>query len=245
MIDRSIYINAHSASQLMQAMQVTTNNLANANTNGFRADESLFQSMVVEGGEFNTRTYSTMESTVSDLNAGTIRQTGNPLDIAVKGEGFIAVQSEDGKEGYTRSGSMHLTPDGFLATASGELVLGSGGPISMPPAQSITIGADGTIGIIPQGQDDNTMVTVERIKLVNPEASQLRKGEDGLFYLQAGEATADADVNISTESLEGSNVNVVNEMVNMISLSRNFEMQVKMLKQADKNAEQANTLLKI
>jgi flagellar basal-body rod protein FlgF len=178
-----------------------------------------------------------------DLTAGVINSTGRDLDVAIKGDGWIAVQAADGSEAYTRAGNLNLGAGGLLVTGGGVPVMGNGGPIALPDAEKIEIGTDGTISIRGIGQAVSTLTTLDRIKLVNPDASQLVKGADGLMHLKNGEqAEPDAAVNLVSGALEASNVNAVEAMVNMIALARQYEAQVKMMSAA-KEADDLSTQL--
>jgi flagellar basal-body rod protein FlgF len=164
--------------------------------------------------------------------------------VAVQGEGWLAVQAEDGSEAYTRNGSLKLDENGVLRTASGLGVVGDGGPLSIPPGRNIAVAKDGTISLVPDGSAATGLTTIGRLKLVNPPQAELTRGDDGLFRMKDG-STADADpkVAVVSGSLESSNVNVVDGMVNMISLARQFEMQMKLLQHAENNDSKAAQLL--
>ena len=245
-MDRSLYVAMNGAKQTMLAQAANTNNLANATTTGFRADLAAMRSMPVFGDGQPSRVYAMAERPATDFESGPINTTGRDLDIAINGEGWIAVQGPDGNEAYTRAGNLRISTAGLVVTGSGYPVLGEGGPISLPPADKIEINDDGTITVVPTGQGPNTIAVADRIKLVNPETDQLVKGTDGLIRLKEGEeAEADADVNIVSGALEGSNVNTIEAMVNMIDLARRFEMQVKMMKAAESNDEADASLLKL
>jgi flagellar basal-body rod protein FlgF len=164
--------------------------------------------------------------------------------VAVKGGGWLAVQAADGSEAYTRRGDLYVDESGLLKTGNGLPVMGNGGPVALPPADKISIGQDGTISIVPAGQKADELAQIDRIKLVNPPAEQLQKGLDGLMRLREGEAEADANQRLVSGSLETSNVNVVDEMVDMIELARRFELQVKMMRTAEENAKSAASLLR-
>jgi flagellar basal-body rod protein FlgF len=172
--------------------------------------------------------------------------TGKDLDISVQGDGFIAVQGNDGREGYTRAGDLRVDPNGLLLTGTGHQVLGDGGPISVPPHSSISIAADGTVSIVPLGQSAATTANVGRIKLVNPPQDSLERSENGLFHQRDGaDAPADAAVRIASGSLESSNVNIADAMVQMIELARHFELQVKAMRTAEENGSASAQLLRM
>lgn len=245
-MDRMLYVAMSGAKQTMLAQASNSHNMANANTTGFRADLAAFRSMPVYGPGEPTRVYAMAERPGVDLNSGAINETGRDLDIAIKGEGWIAVQAQDGTEAYTRAGNLRVEEGGILRTAGGLSVLGNGGPIALPPAEKVEVGTDGTISIQGLGQTPNTLTVLDRIKLVNPEASQLVKGADGLMRLRNNvPAAADASVTVVSGALETSNVNTVEAMVNMISLARQYESQVKMMKAAEDTDNAATQLLSL
>jgi len=174
-----------------------------------------------------------------------LTDTGRDLDVGINGAGWIAVQGADGREAYTRAGDLHIEPTGMLKNGAGLQVMGEGGPISVPPHTSLMIAADGTISIVPVGQGPETTSQVGRIKLVNPPAESLVRGDDGLFRVNDGtDAPADANVRVASGVLETSNVNVADAMVNMIELSRHFDLQVKAMRTAEENAAASAQLLK-
>ena len=244
-MDRLLYVSMSGAQQTMLAQSANSNNLANSNTSGFRADLNAFRSMPVHGPGYETRVYAMNERSSVDFTIGMVSSTGRDLDIAVDGEGWIAVEGKNGEEAYTRAGNLSIEPGGLLVTGNGLPVIGNGGPITIPPADSIDIGSDGTISIQPVGLPANALVVIDRIKLVNPEIGNLTKGIDGLIRQRDGiEAEADASVGVIAGSLETSNVNIVNSMVNMISLARQYETQVKMMKTAEQMETATDQLLR-
>ncbi len=243
-MDRLIYTAMTGAKHLLEQQGVVSHNLANVNTTGFRAELSAFRAVPVVGDGLNTRTF-VVDSTVgADLTPGILQQTGRPLDIALPGAGFIAVQVADGSEAYTRAGDLQVSADGQLQTRNGNAVLGDGGPIAIPPDSKLTIASDGTISMVPTVGVPNAVATVGRIKLVNPNGSEIERGGDGLFRMKSGSpAEADANVAIVSGTLEGSNVNVVEAMVSLIENGRQFDMQMKILQNAQGNAAQAMSIL--
>lgn len=245
-MDRMLYVAMTGARQTMQAQTVNANNIANVNTTGFRQDLAAMRSMPVYGPGMPSRVYGMTEKPGTDMTPGALMTTGRSLDVAVKGQGWIAVQGLDGNEAYTRAGDLQVTNTGLLRTGAGYPVIGDNGPISLPPSSKIEIGSDGTISIIPQGNAATDMQEVARIKLVNPDSGDLYKGEDGLMRLEDGEqAVAEADVRLATGALESSNVNIAEALVNMIDLARQFEMQVKMMKTAERNDQKAAQIVQL
>jgi flagellar basal-body rod protein FlgF len=244
-MDRFLYISMSGAKETLRAQTVNNHNLANASTTGFRADLSAFQSRAVAGSGYASRAYATNSTIGWDATQGALMSTGRDLDVGIQGPGWIAVQGPDGREAYTRAGDLRVDPSGVLMNGAGQTVLGEGGPISVPPNTSLLIGADGTISIVPVGQGPETTSQVGRIKLVNPPADTLVRGDDGLFRTADGtDAAPDASVRVATGVLESSNVNVADAMVNMIELSRHFDLQVKAMRTAEENAAAAAQLLK-
>lgn len=212
--------------QIMQAQTVNTNNLANASTAGFKAEFAYLIETETGRQAFST----------PDLSGGGVRTTGQSLDISINGEGWIAVLGPDGTEGYSRRGDLRIDAFGQLVNGSGRPVMGNNGPIALPPASAVEIAADGTISIQPLGQTPNTLAVIDRIKLVELDSGLVNRGEDGLMHLDPGEvAEASANVRITSGSLEGSNVNAVQEMVKMIDLARRFEAQIKLMQSEDEN----------
>jgi flagellar basal-body rod protein FlgF len=243
-MDRSVYIAMTGATQTMRAQDAVSHNLANASTTGFKSELSAFQSVPVLGPGANTRINAVAQGLGQDDTQGTIQHTGRSLDIAVNGPGWIAVQAPDGTEAYTRAGDLQLGPDGSLTDARGNPVMGSGGPITIPDAAKIAIGNDGTISTVPMGQGPNTIAAVGQIKLVNPDPTQMSEGADGLMHMNDG-STADTDstVTVTSGAVEASNVNPSSELVKMISLSRQYEMQVRSIKTAEDDADDSTKLL--
>jgi flagellar basal-body rod protein FlgF len=248
-MDRSLYIAMNGAKQTLLAQTANSNNLANTQTTGFKSDFEQFRAMPEFGPGYPTRVYTMTERPGSDFSPGSMQTTGRELDVAINGNGWFAVQAPDGSEAYTRAGDLRITPEGLLQNGAGQQFLSEQGqPISIPPAQKIEIGRDGSISIIPQGSNATTLALVGRIKLVNPGDENLQKLEDGLMHpKQSGgqPIPADANVNLFQGALEGSNVNAMSALVEMIELSRNFEMQTKVMKTVDENAGASAKLMQM
>ena len=244
-MDKLLWTSMSGADQMMQAQGVAAHNLANASTTGFRADLHAFSSYLVQGSGFPTRVGVVHQATGFDPREGALQQTGRPLDLAVQGDGYLAVQARDGTEAYTRAGELRINPDGLLETAGGLPVLGDGGPISLPPSSRVEIGADGTITVVPEGLGPEAAAAVARVKLVRPDAALLGKGADGLLRLPEGQtAPADADVRVTSGALESSNVSIAESMIEMIQISREFELQVRLMRTAAENDEASQQLLR-
>ena len=180
-MDKALYIGMSGAKQNMLAQRAHANNLANVNTTGFKKDFAQARSMPVFGEHHPTRAYAMTERPGTDLSAGALMDTGRKLDVAVEGDGWLAVQNDLGEEVFTRSGSLQVDVNGLVRLASGELVLGNGGPVALPPFDNLQVGADGTISIVPVGGPPDQLVEVDRLKLVNPPGNALEKGLDGFI----------------------------------------------------------------
>ena len=246
-MDRLLYIAMSGAKENMHGISVRANNLANTGTVGFKADFEQARSMQAFGAGLPTRVFSMTERPGQNFDSGALIITERELDIAIQGDGWFAVQDKNGNEAYTRAGNLQLTPDGMLRTANGHPVLGEDGPIILPlPLAKMEIGQDGTVSARVQGASANALEIVGRIKLVDTEYRAVEKGNDGLFRRKDGElAQESAAVTLLHGAYEGSNVNAVSEMTTMISLQRQFELQVKMMKKAEQMDQQQNQLLRI
>lgn len=243
-MDRMIYTAMTGAKHTLEQQATVAHNLANATTTGFRAQLDEFRAVPVQGAPLPTRAFVIDATVGTDFRAGAIQHTGRELDVAIQGQGWLAVEAPDGTEAYTRNGSLHIDENGQVTTADGLPVLSDGGQLAVPPGSRLAVGKDGTISILPDGSAATGLTTVGRLKLVNPPTSDLQRGDDGLFRMKDG-STANADPNVSviSGSLEASNVNVVDAMVDMISLARQFEMQMKLLQNAESNDAKAAQLL--
>ncbi|WP_299978246.1 flagellar basal body rod protein FlgF [uncultured Pseudoteredinibacter sp.] len=248
-MDRALFTAMSGAKNNMLAQSNHANNLANANTQGFRADFTQARSMAVYYGEGHpSRVFSLTENPGTDFRPGPIDYTGRELDIAMNGEGFFAISAPDGTEAYSRDGALSIDINGILRNSSGHPVLGDGGFIAIPPAEKIEIASDGTISAVLLGQGVDQPVQIDRIKMVSIDHQELEKFEDGLVRLREGGldgATRDADVNLRLQSgyIEASNVNPVEEFTDLLSLARQYEVQVKMMKTVKENSEASARLL--
>ena len=242
-MDRMIYTAMTGAKHILEQQATTAHNLANATSTGFRAQVDSFRAVPILGNGMPTRVFVVDATVGADFNPGPIQATNRDLDVAIQGKGWLTVQRADGSEGYTRNGSLKVSENGLLQTASGLTVVGDGGPISIPPDVAISIAKDGTVSSVSNGTLPGPSNAIGRLKLVNPPEEDLVRSEDGLFVTKSGNAEVDATVNIVSGALEGSNVNVVDAMVTMISLARQFETQMKLLQSAENNANKASQLL--
>ncbi|HZN23171.1 MAG TPA: flagellar basal-body rod protein FlgF [Burkholderiales bacterium] len=243
-MDRVIYVAMSGAKQMLGQQSTVANNLANASTTGYRAQLTAFRAAEVFGDGTATRAFVVDSTPAADFRPGTIQHTGRDLDVAIEGTGWIAVQTADGTEAYTRNGSLQVNVNGVLQTRNGLTIMGDGGPIAIPADSRMTVAADGTVSTVPNGNQAAQVTPIGRIKLVNPPEAELVRGDDGLFRVRSGvPAEVDTKVKLQGGALEGSNVNVVEAMVSMISISRQFDMHMKVLQNAEGNERQASQLL--
>jgi len=245
-VDKYLYVAMTGASQNALAQKAHANNLANISTNGFQRDLEQARSMPVFGDSFPARAFAMSERPATDFTPGSLVQTGRDLDVAVTGNGWIAVQNPSGGESYVRTGSLNVDALGVLRAGNGMPVMGNGGPIAVPPEQQIELGEDGTISIRAMGEGPRVMAEVDRIKLVNPDVKTMTKGLDGMIHTKSGQpADADANVQVVSGFLEASNVNAVEEMTSVLALSRQFELHVKMMPTAKEGDEAMARVLQI
>jgi len=245
-MDRMIFVAMSGAKHTLEQQAVVAHNLANASTNGYRAAVSAFRAVQVEGDGLPTRAFAVASTPGANYAPGAVQGTGRDLDVAVQGPGWIAVQLQDGGEAYTRNGSLQVSSNGLLQTRGGLNVLGEGGPVSVPPDSNIHIARDGTVSVVSTVPPPKAVNAAGRIKLVNPDEKMMVRGGDGLFRLaNGGSAEADSRVTLASGALEGSNVSVVEEMISMISLARQFDLQMQLLNNAQKNDSQASQILNI
>ena len=242
-MDRLIYTAMTGAKGTMDQQAAVAHNLANATSTGFRAELHKLRAVEVQTDAMRTRAFTVDASVANNFDQGALQHTGRAYDVALQGRGWLAVQMPDGSEAYTRNGSLEVSANGILQTHDGKPVLGDGGPVTIPPDNEITIGADGSISAS-QPDQPGVVNVVAQLKLVNPPEADLVRGDDGLFRVRGGApAQADPNVRVAGGYLEGSNVNVVDQMVQMISLARQFEMQTRMLSTAEQNDRAAAQVL--
>ena len=229
-MDRLIYTSLTAMRGSMSRQTAIANNLANAQTPGFRADIANAQSLWLDGSGLDARAMASEEVLGADMRAGTVTQTGRDLDIAMQGDALLVVQAEDGEEAYTRRGDLQISPSGLLTTGDGHPVQGTQGPVTIPPADAISIDQEGRVWVVPQGGDPENPQEVDRLRLATPTGSEIAKGLDGLFRVKGeGILPDDPEARLLTRSLEGSNVTATSALVEMIEASRSWDTQLKMI----------------
>ena len=245
-MDKMLYVSMTGAQNNTLALRAHANNLANVSTSGFRRDFEQARSMPLFGETYPARVFAMSERPATDFRAGSLQETGRDMDVAIGGKGWIAEQAPDGSEAYVRTASLNIDALGVLRTGNGLPVMGNAGPIAVPPEQKVEIGQDGTISIRALGENPNVLAEVDRIKLVNPDPKSMEKGTDGLIRVKGQpEVEADATVQVTSGFLEASNVNAVEEMTAILSLSRQFELSVKMMRTAEDNSSAMARVLQI
>ena len=229
-MDRLIYTSLTAMRGSMSRQTAIANNLANAQTPGFRADIANAQSLWLDGSGLDPRAMASEEVLGAVMRAGTVTQTGRDLDIAMQGDALLVVQATNGEEAYTRRGDLQISPSGLLTTGDGHPVQGGQGPVTIPPADAISIDQEGRVWVVPQGGDPENPQEVDRLRLATPTGSEIAKGLDGLFRVKGeGILPDDPEARLLTRSLEGSNVTATSALVEMIEASRSWDTQLKMI----------------
>lgn len=244
-MDRIVYTAAGGASRVLEHQSIVSNNLANASTAGFREELAVYRAVPLQGhNALPTRVSTATASTVSSFQQGGMAETGHALDLAIRGDGWFAVQTPEG-EAYTRAGEFAVNVENLLVTQSGMPVLSAdGGPIEIPERGTLTFSDDGQMTVLGAGDNPNDIQNLGQVKMVNPPVEQMVRGEDGLFRLAGGNiAPADPSVRMVSGFVERSNVNPAEAMVSMIANARLFEMQMQVIQEANSNAERANGIL--
>jgi flagellar basal-body rod protein FlgF len=243
-MDRLIYTAMTGAKWTLERQASVAQNLANASSTGYRAEEHRLRAVPMQTEAFASRVFVVDASVKNDFTPGPLQQTGRTFDVAIKGSGWLALAMPDGTEAYTRNGHLQISPTGVLQNHNGVPVQGETGPITVPPDTEVTFGADGTLSAVQRTGGVNQVNQIGRLKLVDPPENTIKRGDDGLFRVTApGPVPLAQNVRIAGGFLEGSNVNVVDQVVAMISLSRQFEMQTRMLTTAERDDQAATQLL--
>ncbi|WP_298053163.1 flagellar basal-body rod protein FlgF [uncultured Paenalcaligenes sp.] len=244
-MDRIIYTAMNGAQRLLEQQAAVSNNLANINTTGFREQLAIQRAVPLQGGGlFPTRVSAATVTSGTRQEQGPLAETGNPLDVAIRGDGWFAVQTPNG-EAYTRAGDFSIDVNNMLVTKQGFPVLSAdGGPVELPDRGSVTFSTDGQISALGAGDNPRDIQIMGQLKLVNPDMAEMVRGDDGWFRLANGAvAQPDDQVSIASGFVEKSNVNPAEAMVAMINNTRRFEMQMKVISDASTREEKANSIL--
>ncbi|QLA68112.1 flagellar basal body rod protein FlgF [Enterobacter pasteurii] len=244
-MDHAIYTAMGAANAALNRQSVTSNNLANVSTAGFRAQIAAYRAVPVNGPTVETRTLVTESTPWNDYTMGALESTGRNMDVALPKDGWLAVALPDGSEGYTKNGNIEVDSEGQLQVR-GLPLMGDGGPLTIPPQSQITIAPDGTVSALGAGDEPTALVQIGRLKVVNAKPNELINGDDGLFHTanpSAGALPADQTLKVAPGMLENSNVSPVKSMVEMIATARGFDMHMKVISTVDDDEKQANQLL--
>ena len=243
-MDRRIYTSLAGMRGSMSRQTAIANNLANAQTPGFRGDLAEAQSLWLQGGGHGTRAMSSDEVIGADMRAGSITATGRDLDIAMQGDALLVVQAENGEEAYTRRGDLQIAASGLLTTGDGRPVQGAQGPVTIPAADSIRIDDQGRVWVVPAGGDPENPQEVDRLRLATPAGSDIVKGLDNLFRVKGGGILPDdPEARVIAGSIEGSNVSATTALVEMIEASKSWDTQLRMVSSArDMDSATANLM---
>lgn len=245
-MDKLAYTSVNAMKSLMNRQTAIANNMANSNTVGFKADMVSAKAKYLTGPGHDSRAMAVERDMQANMNAGTITKTDRPLDIALEGDAMIAVQAADGSEAYSRRGDLQIAASGAMITGDGFPVMGEGGPITMPPAERVDIGQDGTIFIVPLGGDPALPQQLDQIKLVSMTGSAISKGPDTLFRAaDDGVLPVDENARLISGALEESNVNMTSALVDMIETSRAWETQAKLLRTAEELDESSASIMSL
>ncbi|MEY0974173.1 flagellar basal body rod protein FlgF [Providencia huaxiensis] len=250
-MDHVIYTAMGGARHALENQAIVSNNIANVSTAGFKAQLSAMRAVPINGDSEPTRTLVVASTPGADMSQGPLNYTGKQTDVALNDKHFLAVELADGTEAYTRNGNIQVSSEGELVIGERRLQ-GDGGPINVPPNAELTIGVDGTVTALLATDPPTMLGQIGRLKVVEAQPQDLLRGEDGLFHLSPQGQAANGNVLPQSERgivtagvIEGSNVNAAEAMVSMIANARHFEMQMKVVRSADENAQRANQLLAV
>jgi flagellar basal-body rod protein FlgF len=242
-MDRLIYTAMTGASAAANRQAILSNNLANASTDGFRAEMSTYRAVPLQGEGASTRVFAVEASSGHLTTPGPAHRTDRNLDAMTTGNAWFAVQGLDGTEAYTRNGHFEVSADGTLVSSQGlPMLSNSGSPITVPANAEVAIGNDGNISAKVGNQPSNI---VGRLKMATPTADErIKRSDDGLFRTVSGDPLPNDDTaRLQVGALEGSNVNSIEAMVGMIQTARQFETQMRLLQTAESNDRSAGQLL--
>ncbi len=229
-MDRLIWTAVTGMNASMARQRMIASNMANAQTVGFRAEVMAQTPMTLVGPSVQARSMSDAAVYGAQMDQGALIATGRALDVALQGDGLIAVQAPDGSEAYTRRGDLSVSPSGILTNGEGFPVLGESGPISVPPGGQISIGSDGAVLSADPAQPESPPQRIGQIKLASWRGSRIEKGLDGLFRVVGGGVLpSDAEARLIPENLEQSNVKPAEVLVEMVEAQRLFDMRTKLI----------------
>lgn len=232
MSSRDIYPSVSGAAASWRQLEVVANNLANANTTGFKAQRVVFESDGSNSYGVLSDSYVRADVSESDFSDGSLQIDGQQSHFALQGRGFFAVQGPDGEELLVRSGAMRLDAERRLVTASGEPVLGQGGPIEVPEGEDILVSPDGTVRT---GAGDE----IDQLRIIDADDLEPM---GGTRWRARGETRAAEGVQVIQGALEGSNADPLRSMTGLVEAGRYFEVYQKAMQTSDELDGQANDL---
>ena len=245
-MDRLIHTAFTGLTSSMSRQRVIASNMANSQTIGFRADMVAMTPMTLDGPGLEVRAMNDTEVRGANMKAGSITQTGKPLDLAMEGDVMLAVQGRDGGEAYSRRGDLSIAPSGLLVNGDGAPVVGESGPITIPPGRQLIIGPDGQLLLRDPATPDAPPTRLDRLKLASPAGTRIEKGLDGLFRVFGGGVLPnDEEGSVLVGALEQSNVNASEVLVEMVDAQRLFELRTKLVQTAREIDEGGASLMRI
>jgi len=245
-MDRLIFTAFSGLNASMVRQRVIASNMANAQTIGYRADTLQFTPMTLKGDSLEVRSLSDSEVRGANMAQGSMTETGRQLDVAMGGDSLLTVQAQDGQEAYTRRGDLAVTAEGVLQNGDGRPVIGENGPITVPPGGEVSIAPDGQVLVRDPATPNAPPNRVDRLKLVSPSGTRIEKGLDGLFRVYGGGSLpSDLEARVTSGSLEQSNVNPSDVLVQMVEAQRLFDIRTKLISTAKDVDESSTALMRV
>lgn len=245
-MDRLVYTAVSGMNASMMRERMTASNMANAQTIGFKAEVMQAQAVTLDGPQLDVRALNRSEVKGANMKEGAIIATGRPLDVAMTGNTMLAVQSVDGQEAYTRRGDLSVSNTGVVENGEGLPVLGETGPLMVPPGSTVSISQDGSVMVRDPSVPEQEPQKIDRLKLVSTAGSQLEKDLAGVFRVPGGGVLpVDDNAKVIPESVEQSNVNSSEVLVDMIESQRLFDLRTKLVSTAKELDEGSSKLMRL
>ena len=245
-MDRLVYTAVSGMNASMMRERMTASNMANAQTIGFKAEVMRAETVTLDGPQLDVRAMNRSEVKGANMKEGAIIATGRPLDVAMTGNTMLAVQSVGGQEAYTRRGDLSVSTTGVIENGEGLPVLGESGPLMVPPGAMVSISQDGSVMVYDPTTPEQAPQKLDRLKLVSTQGSQLEKDLAGVFRVPGGGVLpVNDDAKVIPESLEQSNVNSSEVLVDMIESQRLFDLRTKLVSTAKELDEGSSKLMRL